>query len=152
MGAETSFYTALGSDGRSASILESMGVTVQGAPRDVHQTRAVTMTDPAGERTIVVTGPNLHPDADDPLPWDRLADVDGVYFTGLDPRTLELARAAPVLVVTARRFESLVESRVRADVLIGKRAAKEALQRRVGLDQRDDANRLQRVRRGHAKL
>lgn len=121
MGAETSFYTALGSDGRSAPILERMGVTVQGAPRDAHQTRAVTMTDPAGERTIVVTGPNLHPDADDPLPWDRLADVDGVYFTGLDPRTLELARAAPVLVVTARRFESLVESRVRADVLIGSR-------------------------------
>ena len=65
---------------------------MQGAPRDAHQTRAVTMTDPAGERTIVVIGPNLHPDADDPLPWDELADVDGVYFTGLDPRTL---RAGP---------------------------------------------------------
>jgi ribokinase len=122
MGAETSFYTAIGSDGRSAPILQSMGVTVHGAPRDVPQTRAVTMTDPAGERTIVVTGPNLHPDADDPLPWGALADVDGVYFTGLDPRTLQLARAAPVLVSTARRFESLVESGVRADVLIGSRS------------------------------
>src|SRR4029079_3785542 len=100
---------------------ERMGVTVHGAPRDRPQTRAVTMTDPAGERTIVVTGPNLHPDATDPLPWEQLADADGVYFTGLDPRTLELARAAPVLVVTARRFERLVDSRRPGDVATRRR-------------------------------
>src|SRR4051794_40894685 len=93
MGAEVSFYTALGRDGLSAPILQRMGVTVLGAPRTARQTHAVTMTDPGGERTIVVAGPNLQPTADDPLPWDELGGFDGVYFTGLDPRTLRAARA-----------------------------------------------------------
>ena len=81
----------MGSDGLSAPILQRMGVTVLGAPRTARQTHAVTMTDPGGERTIVVAGPNLQPTADDPLPWDELAAFDGVYFTGLDPRTLRAA-------------------------------------------------------------
>src|SRR5262245_61693804 len=88
MGAEVSFYTAVGSDGRAAPVLEALGVRVLGTARNVPQTRAVTMTDPAGERTIVVEGPNLHPTIDDPLPWDELAEHDGVYFTGMDPGTL----------------------------------------------------------------
>jgi ribokinase len=121
MGAEVSFYTALGSDGLAAPILTRLGVSVLGAQRTQRQTHAVTMTDPSGERTIVVAGPNLHPTVDDPLPWDELGSFDGVYFTGLDPRTLRAARAAPVVVVTARRFESLVESGVRVDALVGSR-------------------------------
>jgi ribokinase len=72
------------------------------------------MRDPDGERTICVIGDNLHPTADDPLPWDELGECDGVYFTGGDPRTLRLARRARVLVVTARRFEVLAASGVRA--------------------------------------
>jgi ribokinase len=118
MGAEVSFYTALGCDGRSAPFLEARGVRVLGAPRERPQTQAVTMSDPTGERTIVVVGENAHPTADDPLPWEELESCDGVYFTGEDPRTLVLARRAPLLVVTARRFESLVQSGVRADVLV----------------------------------
>ncbi len=45
--------------------------------------------------------------------------MDGVFFTGQDPRTLELARRAPVVVVTARRFGSLRASGIRADALVG---------------------------------
>ena len=77
------------------------------------------MRDPSGERTICVIGANLHPAAEDPLPWAALADCDGVYFTGSDPATLRLARQARVLVVTARRFDVLAASGVQADVLVG---------------------------------
>ena len=67
----------------------------------------------------MVIGENLHPQATDDLGWDDLAAVDAVYFTGGDPATLVAARAAPLLVVTARRLAVLAASGVRADVLIG---------------------------------
>ena len=100
-------------------MLESFGVRVHAAHRDHPQTRVLALIDPAGERTLYVVGENDHPTATDPLPWEELADMDGVYFTGQDPATLRLARAAPVLVVTARRFASLAASGVRADALVG---------------------------------
>jgi ribokinase len=95
------------------------GVELCAAPRDGRQNRALTVADPSGERTIFVIGRNEHPTLDDPLPWDELARFDGVFFTGDDPRTLVAARRARVLLVTARRFASLVASGVEADVLIG---------------------------------
>jgi ribokinase len=118
-GADVVLYTALGNDGLTRPALERLGVRVLAVERDVPQTRALVMREAGGERTIAVVGANLFPTADDPLPWNELGDYDGAYFTGLDPRTLVAARAAPVLVVTARRFDSLVESGVRADALIG---------------------------------
>jgi ribokinase len=121
MGAEVTFYTALGRDVPAAEALEAFGVRVCAARRDRGQTRVLALVDPAGERTLYVIGENDHPTADDPLPWDELAGMDGVYFTGQDPRTVGLARAARVLVVTARRFESLVASGVEADALVGSR-------------------------------
>jgi ribokinase len=118
-GAEVSFFTAAADDVPVVEELERLGIRVLAAPRPAPQTRCLVMRDPGGERTICVVGENLHPTAEDPLPWDELAQCDGVYFTGGDPRTLQLARRARVLVVTARRFESLVESGVRADALVG---------------------------------
>jgi ribokinase len=118
-GADVQFFTAVGTDVPVTQRLQELGVTVHAAARDVPHTKALVMRDPHRERTICVIGDNLHPTADDPLPWDQLEDVDGVYFTGQDPRTLQLARRAPLLVVTARRFDALVDSGVRADVLVG---------------------------------
>jgi ribokinase len=119
MGADVTFYTSLGPDVPAERVLEAFGVRVCAARREHPQTRVLALVDPAGERTLYVVGENDHPTADDPLPWDELASMDGVYFTGHDPRTLRLARAAPLLVVTARRFRALVESGVRADALVG---------------------------------
>jgi ribokinase len=122
LGAETRFYTALAEDqeGRdSARILRADGVDLQAAARPGRQNRALIVVEPAGERTILVLGPNEHPTLDDPLPWDDLASYDAVYFTGEDPRTLRAARRAQRLVVTARRLRSLIESEVEADVLLG---------------------------------
>jgi ribokinase len=119
MGAEVTFFTALGSDGRSRSVLEAHGVRVEAAVRDRPQTEVLALLDPAGERTLYVIGENDAPVAADPLPWDRIAGDAGCYFTGYDPATLKLARRAAVLVVTARRFDALVASGVRADALVG---------------------------------
>jgi ribokinase len=55
---------------------------------------------------------------EDPLGWDELAGFDGVFYTGDDPRTVVAARRARVLVATARRLESVMESRVQVDVLV----------------------------------
>jgi ribokinase len=119
MGAEVAVYTSVGSDGRARPPLERYGLRLDAVVRDEPQTEVLSLIDPAGERTLFVVGQNDAPRADDPLDWDALASMDGCYFTGYDPQTLRLARRAPVLVVTARRFESLVESGVRADALVG---------------------------------
>jgi ribokinase len=60
------------------------------------------MIDGAGERTIVTIGDRLQADGDDPLDWDRLATVDGVYFTAGDRLALLRSRSAPVLVASPR--------------------------------------------------
>jgi ribokinase len=119
MGAEVTFYTSLGSDGRARAPLEGYGLRLDAAERPAPQTEVLALVDPAGERTLYVVGENDAPRADDPLAWDALAGMDGCYFTGYDPATLRLARRARVLVVTARRFDALVASGVRADALVG---------------------------------
>ncbi|HEY3764122.1 MAG TPA: PfkB family carbohydrate kinase, partial [Gaiellales bacterium] len=119
MGAEVTFYTSLGSDGRARAPLERHGLRLEAAARAEPQTEVLALVDPAGERTLYVVGENDAPRAADALDWDALDEMDGCYFTGYDPATLRLARRARVLVVTARRFEALVESGVRADALVG---------------------------------
>jgi ribokinase len=119
MGADVTFYTSLGNDGRSQPVIEAHGVRVEAVIRDRPQTEVLALLDPAGERTLYVIGENDAPVAADPLPWDEIASDAGCYFTGYDPETVRLGRQAPVLVVTARRFEALVASGVRADALVG---------------------------------
>jgi ribokinase len=119
---ELHFFTALGNDDAAASVraqIEATGAHIHVALRDEPHTRDIVLITPGGERTIVVVGQPLHPRADDDLPWDRLKDCDAVYFTGQDPRAIEAARAAGVLVVTARRKRALDASGVRADVVVG---------------------------------
>jgi ribokinase len=121
LGAECLFYTALSEDqaGRaSARRLGEIGVQVLAARRAEPQPRAVSAVDADGERAIAVIGPPSWPRIDDPLPWERLGDCAGAYFTGRDPATVVAARRSGTLVVTARRLSALVESGVRADVLV----------------------------------
>src|SRR5712691_13449218 len=72
-----------------------------------------------GECIIVVFGEPLHPEKRDPLPWELLASCDAAYFTAQDADALRAARAARMLVVTARRRAALIASGVRADVVVG---------------------------------
>ena len=122
--AEVHFFTAVGDDeaGREVEAwLGALGVGtthVHVARRRAPHPRVVVLVDAEGRRTILVTSPPLQPSGDDALPWERLADLDAVYFTGSDPESLRLARRARRLVVTARRAACLSDAGVAADVVV----------------------------------
>jgi len=122
--AEIHLFTAVGHDDAGRAVLDriqsvSERVHVHAAVRAVDHPRVVVVVDALGRRTIIVTGSPLQAAASDPLPWSILADCDAVYFTGADPESLRLARAARRLVVTARRSAALRASAVAPDVIIG---------------------------------
>lgn len=105
---------------RSASQLgEDYGVTLHAASRPGPQRRAFTFVDDLSERTITVLGDRIVPVRTDPLPWDALGRLDAVYLTGGDAGAVRAARAAKVLVATARALEPLAAAGVRIDVLVG---------------------------------
>jgi ribokinase len=121
-GAEVLLYTAVGDDDAGAQVRERLsrtGARIFAAQRRQPHTRDLVMITPDGERTIVVVGEPLHPERGDPLPWEELASCDAAYFTAQDPAAIRAARAARLLVVTARRRPALLRSGVRADVVVG---------------------------------
>jgi ribokinase len=115
------FFTAVGDDalGREAVLrLEKHGLEMAAAVRRAPQRLAYTFLDDDGERTITVAGERLIPRASDPLPWDRIDEMDAVYFTGGDADALRAARRARVLVATPRARDALTASGVELDVLV----------------------------------
>jgi len=119
---EILLYTALGSDTAGDTVrerIEATGARIYAVRRPGPHARDVTMLTPDGERTIVVVDEPLHPRHDDALPWEALATCDAVFYTAYDPELIRRARAARVLVVTARRAESLARAGVEADVVVG---------------------------------
>lgn len=115
------FFTAVGNDeaGRLArKSLERLGLRAHVAVRGEPQRQAFTYVDNAGERTITLLGPKLHPHRADALPWEELRDVDAVYFTAGDAEALRAAREARVLVATARELATLLEAGVELDALV----------------------------------
>ena len=116
------FFTALGDDRVAEDArgeLERNGVEVHAATREEPTRTALTMIDDAHERTIVTLGDRLEPRAADPLPWERLADVDGVFFTAGDVGALRHARAARVVVATTRVMSLLAAGGVALDAVVG---------------------------------
>jgi ribokinase len=121
MGAQVDFLTALGDDERGHDAerdLTARGVRVHAVRRAPPQRRAFTFLDAAAERTIVVVGERHVPHGDDALPWETLAGVDGVYFTGGDAGALAAAREARVLVATTRARGPLAAAGVKLDALV----------------------------------
>jgi ribokinase len=121
LGADVDFFLAVGNDevGEQArQALATLGCRVHTAKRSEPQRLAFTYVDDAGERTITLIGPKLHPHGSDPLPWSELADVDAVYFSAGDADALRAARQARVLVATARELPTLVEAKVPLDALV----------------------------------
>ena len=121
LGGGADFFTALGDDERarrSAERLSAHGVRVFAAPRHVPQRRGFTHIDADGERTITVIGDRIVPHGEDPLPWERLAETDGVDFTGGDAGALRAARSAGALVATPRADATLLSAGVVLDALV----------------------------------
>ena len=119
--AEVHFFTAFGSDDTAHAAAQALAAygPVHAALREAPHPHAFVLVTRDGERTIFVIGAPLHATRADPLPWDLLATCDAAFFTGQDVGALQAARAARVLVVTARRRAALVASGVRADVVVG---------------------------------
>lgn len=120
--AEIHLFTAVGRDDTGRAITDRLAETpgiIHAARHDALHTRDVVLVTPGGERTIIVIGAPLQPRIGDPLPWDLLASCDAVYFAGQDADVLRSARAARILVVTARRRPVLIRAGVRADVVVG---------------------------------
>jgi ribokinase len=115
------FFTALGNDAfgeRSRAILKGLGVEVRARARDEPTRRAVTLLDPAGERTIIVIGSALAPRVEDQLGIEEFATTDAVYFCKGDAAMLRAARRARTLVATARILPILKEAGVELDALV----------------------------------
>jgi ribokinase len=118
---EAELYTALGDDElghRAERELAGLGVRVVTAYRPRAQRRGFVHLDAGGERTITVIGDRLGPRAEDPLPWDDLSGVEGVYFTAGDAGAVVEARRARALVATPRGMETLIEAGVELDALV----------------------------------
>jgi ribokinase len=117
------FFTALGRDElgeRAQAELQALGLELHVAWRDAPTRRAVTFIDSDGERTITVIGERLSPTAADPLPWERLAQCDGVFITAADAAAVRLARRARVLAATPRLgLGTLQTAAVPLDLLVG---------------------------------
>lgn len=116
------FFTAVGNDeiGTRALVqLRESGVEVLASVHNNQPTKSIFVTiDSNGERTITVTG-NLQPSGlDANLPWDKLAEVDAVYFVSGDEASLKLARQAKVLVSTARISPLLKSAGLSLDALV----------------------------------
>jgi ribokinase len=100
-----------------------MGVRVEAAIRpDKSTRRGFAFLDDTGERTITVIGERLGPAGHDDLPWDELADVDGVYFVAGDAAALRAARAARAVVATARISDLLAGAGVQLDAVVASSA------------------------------
>jgi ribokinase len=120
--AEVHFFTAVGRDDAAREVraeLSALPGQLHAAVRAQSHVRAVVLVPPIGDRTIMVIGRPLHPDARDPLPYDLLVRCDGVYFTAEDPELLRRARAAKVLVASARRKVALDRAGIAPDVIVG---------------------------------
>jgi ribokinase len=118
---EATLYTALGDDEyghRAEDRLRGLGLRVMVVWRRELQRRGFVHLDSNAERTITVIGSRLGPRGDDPLPWHELAESDAVYFTAGDAAAARAARAARVLVGTARGLETLAVAGVGLDALV----------------------------------
>ena len=115
-------FTALGDDEiglRAREELTALGLDVHAELRDDRTRRALTLVDPAGERTITTLGHRLEAGGIDPLPWELLEEADAVYMTAGDADAFRFARRAGVMVVTTRVLEALLDADVVPDALVG---------------------------------
>jgi len=119
---ESALYCLLGEDklGAQARVrLESAGVRVHSPSTDKPQRRGFCYVDAVGERTITVIGEKPRPNGGDgTLPWEELAQTDGVYFTAGDAEAVRQARRARILVATARELPTLHAAGIELDALV----------------------------------
>ncbi len=121
LGSQLDFFCALGDDVHghaAADQLLTRGVDVHAAWRKDPTRRAVTLLEGHMERTIITIGKRLDPLGSDRLPWERLEQAEGVYFTAGDVEALRRARAARILVASPRARTALSHPGPKLDALV----------------------------------
>jgi ribokinase len=121
LGESSILFTALGRDAlgdAALAQLTQLGVRVEASRHREPQRRGFTFVDGDGERTITIIGEKHVPRGADALPWDELAETDGVYFVSGDEAAVRAARRARALVATARVLPVLAEAGVELDALV----------------------------------
>jgi ribokinase len=121
LGAEVDFFCALGDDAHGHAAAEQLadrGVEVHAAWRSEPTRRAVTLLEDDGERTIVTIGERLEALGADELPWERLHEAAGVYFTAGDRAAALWAREAGVLVASPRGRGALEDPSIEIDAIV----------------------------------
>lgn len=128
-------HTVLGVDEqarRSVQRLSELGVEVLDGPPMAGESgtgaarpptrRAVTLIDAAGERTITTFGPRLDPAGEDgpggEPGWERMRELDAVYFTAGDEAALRRTRDAARVLVASPRARHALGQGVRLDALV----------------------------------
>ncbi len=116
------FFTAVGNDELGKKAMEQLlanNVEVCAQVIDNQQTKTIAVhIDKNNERTITVAG-DLRPSGQDAsLPWDKLAEMDAVYFVSGDVEALEYARHSKVLTSTARIASLLNLGNIQLDALL----------------------------------
>ena len=128
-------HTVLGEDEpgrRTVERLSGLGVEVLDGPPAQGELgpggerpptrRAVTLIDAAGERTITTFGPRLDPagaaQPGDPAGWERLQELDAVYFTAGDEAALRRAREGARILVASPRARHALGRGVPLDALV----------------------------------
>jgi ribokinase len=118
---EAPFFTVVGSDAAgeaAADRLRALGVTLHAAVLDGPQRRGFTYLTDDHERTITILGERMVPSGADPIPWELVRELDGVYVTGGDAAAIRAARAARVVVATPRAAPGLVEAGIELDAVV----------------------------------
>lgn len=115
-------FTAFGDDefGHLAKKqLENYGVEVYASfDKSKSTNHSFCQIDQNNERSITVVG-GLAPSGDDTsFPWEKLADMDAVYFASGDENALMFARRAKKLVSTARTLPVLKKAGLSIDALV----------------------------------
>lgn len=115
------FFTAIGNDEfakRSVEQLERHGVKVYATVHEQPQTRSYIHIGENRNRTITVVERYKPTGTDNNLPWEKLAEMDAVYFVSGDEQALKYARQAKIVVSTARVSTLLNEVGVPIDVVV----------------------------------
>ncbi|HEX4108299.1 MAG TPA: PfkB family carbohydrate kinase [Solirubrobacteraceae bacterium] len=123
LGAEVSFFTALGDDDLGARAREQLvghGIDLHVGWREQPTRRAVTLVQDSGERTIVTLGERLEPAGEDSLPWGTLAQAAAVYVTAGDAAAARAARAAALVTASPRARAALAAIEVDALIYSGR--------------------------------
>jgi ribokinase len=116
------FFTVVGNDElgkKSIEQLRANSVEVYAQTVDDQPTKTIAVhIDENNERTITVAG-NLRPSGQDTsLPWDKLAEMDAVYFVSGDIEALKYAIRSKALTSIARVLPLIKQSNVQLDALL----------------------------------